>query len=114
MLKQLGVTHLRLVLGTSMGCMHAWVWGTEYPDALDASYDYDPSPKLERVRARVTAINFADDPINPPELGILEQGIKRVPHGKALVLPATTATHGRSNHTWAQYWKGELVALLSR
>src|SRR6266568_890521 len=27
----LGVTHLRLIMGTSMGCMHAWVWGERYP-----------------------------------------------------------------------------------
>ena len=30
--KGLGVNHLRLVMGTSMGCMHAWVWGERYPD----------------------------------------------------------------------------------
>jgi len=32
----LGVNHLRLVLGTSMGCMHSWVWGETYPDFMDA------------------------------------------------------------------------------
>ncbi len=32
----LGVKHLRLVLGNSMGGMHAWVWGTNYPDFMDA------------------------------------------------------------------------------
>jgi homoserine O-acetyltransferase len=32
----LSVNHLRLVLGTSMGCMHSWVWGESYPDAMDA------------------------------------------------------------------------------
>jgi len=31
----LGVNHLRLVMGTSMGCMHAWVWGYMYPDFAD-------------------------------------------------------------------------------
>jgi homoserine O-acetyltransferase/O-succinyltransferase len=34
--KGLSVNHLRLVLGTSMGCMHAWVWGETYPDFMDA------------------------------------------------------------------------------
>ena len=34
--KGLGVNHLRLVLGTSMGCMHSWMWGETYPDAMDA------------------------------------------------------------------------------
>jgi homoserine O-acetyltransferase len=32
----LGVNHLRLVLGTSMGCMHSWMWGEAYPDMIDA------------------------------------------------------------------------------
>ena len=34
--KGLGVGHLRLVMGTSMGCMHSWMWGEAYPDAMDA------------------------------------------------------------------------------
>ena len=34
--KGLGVNHLRLILGTSMGCMHSWVWGETYPDFTDA------------------------------------------------------------------------------
>jgi homoserine O-acetyltransferase len=34
--KGLGVNHLRLVIGTSMGCMHSWVWGETYPDFVDA------------------------------------------------------------------------------
>jgi homoserine O-acetyltransferase len=34
--KGLSVNHLRLILGTSMGCMHAWVWGETYPDFMDA------------------------------------------------------------------------------
>jgi homoserine O-acetyltransferase len=37
MLEQgLGVNHLRLILGTSMGCMHSWVWGESFPDFMDA------------------------------------------------------------------------------
>ena len=32
----LKVDHLRLVMGTSMGCMHSWVWGETYPDFIDA------------------------------------------------------------------------------
>jgi len=34
--KGLGVDHLRLVMGTSMGCMHSWVWAETYPDYMDA------------------------------------------------------------------------------
>jgi homoserine O-acetyltransferase/O-succinyltransferase len=34
--KGLGVNHLRLILGTSMGCMHSWMWGETYGDYMDA------------------------------------------------------------------------------
>jgi homoserine O-acetyltransferase len=36
LLEHLGVQHLRLILGTSMGCMHSFVWGETYPDFMDA------------------------------------------------------------------------------
>ena len=32
----LGIRHLRLVLGNSMGGMHTWIWGVNYPDVMDA------------------------------------------------------------------------------
>jgi homoserine O-acetyltransferase/O-succinyltransferase len=32
----LGITHLRLVIGNSMGGMHAWIWGVKYPQMMDA------------------------------------------------------------------------------
>lgn len=32
----LGVNHLRLLMGTSMGCMHSWIWAETYPDYMDA------------------------------------------------------------------------------
>jgi homoserine O-acetyltransferase len=32
----LKIDHLRLVMGTSMGCMHSWVWGETHPDFMDA------------------------------------------------------------------------------
>ena len=34
--EHLHVDHLRLVMGTSMGGMHSWVWGYTYPDFMDA------------------------------------------------------------------------------
>ena len=53
--------------------------------ALAASHDYDPGPALEKIEAPLLAVNSADDLINPPELGILEREIRRVPHGRAVV-----------------------------
>ena len=208
--KGLGVNHLRLVMGTSMGCMHSWVWGETYPNFMDAlmplaclpvqiagrnrmwrkmvidgirqdpdwkngdyttepraalqitadflliagsapipmqknlptrdavdkylddsmkritatldandmlyavnsSRNYDPSPKLETIQAPVMFVNSADDFINPPELGIAEREIKRVKHGKFVLIPASEQTHGHGTHTWAAIWQQYLKELL--
>ncbi len=205
----LGVSHARLVMGTSMGGMHTWLWGESHPDfmdalmplaslptqisgrnrgwrrmiidairndlawndgeypanagqppslrtaaemlwfmssnpvlrqkeaptlaktdealdkfvndyvktgdandvlyALEASHDYDPGPNLEKIRAPLLAINSADDLINPPELGILEREIKRLPHGRAIVISLSDKTRGHGSHTVASLWKDELA-----
>ena len=81
--------------------------------ALEASRDYDPGPGLEKIRAPLLAINSADDHINPPELGILEREIKRVPHGRALLIPLSEKTRGHGSHTIAALWKDDLVRLLT-
>jgi homoserine O-acetyltransferase len=206
----LGVSHLRLVMGTSMGGMHTWLWGERYPDLMDAlmplaclptqvagrnrawrrmvsdairgdpawrggdyvqqppslrlaaqmlwfmssnpalrqqeaptrekadavldafvaaflergdandvlyaveaSSDYDPGPDLERIKAPLLAVNTADDLINPPDLGVLEREIKRVPRGRAVLLPMSERTRGHGSHTLAPLWKDELSALLA-
>ena len=206
----LGVNHLRLVMGTSMGGMHSWVWGERHPQFMDAlmplaslpcqisgrnrvwrktlidairndpawnggnyttqppslrtaqgliffmgsnpqlrqeqmptlakadevlsqamdtalrdldandilyqvsaSWDYDPGPALEKIRAPLIAINTADDLINPPELGILEREIKRVPRGEAITLPLSPQTRGHGSHTVANLWKEHLARLLA-
>ena len=206
----LGVNHLRLVMGTSMGGMHTWLWGQQYPEFMDAlmplaslptqisgrnrvwrrtvidairndpawlggnyvtqppslrtaqellylmssnpairqrelptlaltdsrldeamasvlkttdandvlyqieaSYDYDPGPGLEKIRAPLLAVNSADDLINPPELGILEREITRVVNGRAVVLPFSSETRGHGTHTIAAVWKTYLQELLA-
>lgn len=209
--KGLGVHHLRLIMGTSMGCMHSWVWGETYPDFMDAlmplaclpvqiagrnriwrkmvidgirndpewkngeytsepraaleiaadllliagsaplpmqitlptrdaadkdlqdyrarvvhtldandllyqvasSRNYDPSEALERITAPVLYVNSADDFINPPELGIAEREIKRVKHGRFVLIPASPETHGHGTHTWAVFWQEYLKQLLA-
>jgi len=206
---KLKIDHLRLVMGTSMGGMHTWLWGEKYPDMMDAlmplaslpvqisgrnrmmrrmildairtdpewsngeyarqpsgliaaldillimgssplqwqkeapdrdsadkfleariatlmkdvdandflyqidsSRDYNPQPDLGRIKAPLLAVNSADDQINPPELGILEREIRNVPHGRAVIIPISDATHGHGTHTWAAVWKDQLVELL--
>ena len=207
----LGVNHLRLIIGTSMGGMHTWLWGQMHPDFMDAllplaslptqisgrnrvwrrliidairtdpdwlagnygktprglrlalemswlmgnnpiqrlkeaptlaasdevlekyladrlpkvdandylyafeaSHDYDPGPGLEKIKAPLLAINFADDLINPPELGVLEREIKRVKRGKAILIPLSENTRGHGTHTLAPVWKKHLAKFLKQ
>jgi homoserine O-acetyltransferase len=78
-----------------------------------ASYDYDPGPGLEKIRAPLLAVNSADDLINPPELGILEREITRVPQGRAIVVPFGPDTRGHGTHTIAKVWEAYLADLLA-
>lgn len=80
--------------------------------AVESSTDYDPSPALEKITAPLVAVNSADDLINPPDQGILEREIKRVPHGRAVLIPEGPTTQGHGTHTLAAVWKTELVELL--
>jgi homoserine O-acetyltransferase/O-succinyltransferase len=80
--------------------------------AADASHDYDPGPGLEKIRAPLLAVNSADDLINPPELGILEREIKRVPHGRVIVIPLSDRTRGHQTHSLPVLWKADLESLL--
>jgi homoserine O-acetyltransferase len=193
----LGIRHLRLVIGTSMGGMHTWLWGGMYPDYMDglvplasqptpmsgrnwlmrririeairnapdaymytlplaqlntesvvrlqemaptrdaadalyrkmvedarrnnptdqlyvleASMDYDPSPELRRIRAPLLAVNFADDEINPPELGVVEPALAKIPTAKSVLIPAGPETHGHYTYFRAAIWKPYLVEFM--
>jgi homoserine O-acetyltransferase/O-succinyltransferase len=79
---------------------------------FDASGDYDPAPRLESIQAALVAVNSADDLVNPPELGILEREIRRVPRGRAVVLPITDQTRGHGTHSIPTLWKDHLAQLL--
>jgi homoserine O-acetyltransferase len=79
---------------------------------IEASSDYDPGAGLDQIRAPLLALNWADDLINPPELGILEREIERVPHGRAVVVPFAAHTRGHESHLNAGAWKQHLLQLL--
>ncbi|MGA3188123.1 MAG: alpha/beta fold hydrolase [Bryobacteraceae bacterium] len=208
--EKLGIRHMRLIMGTSMGAMHSWVFGEAYPDFMDAlmplasapveiagrnrmlrrmlvnsiredpewkngdyekppregllgaqyaltvmtssplqmlkqwpthaeadaavdklaeralrtdandmlyqfesSTDYNPAPGLEKIKARLIAVNSADDQVNPPELGILEREIKRVKHGRYVLIPISDETRGHGTHSVAKLWKQYVVELLA-
>jgi homoserine O-acetyltransferase len=81
---------------------------------LDASRSYDPSRGLEKITIPVTWVNSTDDLINPPDLGIAEPAAKRLKNGRFVLIKATPDTRGHGTHTWAKFWKQELVELLAR
>ena len=51
--KHLGVNHLRLIMGTSMGCMHGWVWGETHPDFMDGLAPFACVPQQIAGRNRM-------------------------------------------------------------
>jgi homoserine O-acetyltransferase len=64
--KGLKVDHLRLMMGTSMGCMHAFVWGETYPDFMDALMPLACLPVQiagrNRIWRKMTIDAIKDDP----------------------------------------------------
>jgi len=80
----------------------------------ESSRDYNPAPKLESIQAAVLAINSEDDERNPAELGIMEQAIKRVKHGRYVLIPASDETRGHATTGNAKFWKQDLAEFLAR
>ncbi|MDP9104953.1 MAG: alpha/beta fold hydrolase [Candidatus Eremiobacteraeota bacterium] len=80
---------------------------------FESSRDYDPAPDLGKIVAPLRAINSADDQINPPELGIIEQKIAGVRHGRFVLLPISPETRGHGTHTLAAQWQEHLCELLA-
>lgn len=65
--EKLGVTHLRLVMGTSMGAMHTWMWGEMYPDFMDALMPLASNPVEIAGRNRVYRKMISNLIRNDPE-----------------------------------------------
>ena len=80
----------------------------------DSSRDYNPSAGLERIQATLLAINSADDERNPPETGVLDREIRRVKHGRVLLIPGSPETAGHGTTANAKWWKKELAELLEQ
>ena len=204
-----GIKRLRLVTGNSMGGMQTWIWGTRYPDMMDAimpmasqptamssrnwmmrrlivdsirndpewmggnytkqprsaafasvfygvgtnggnqalakaaptaaaanrlldarlsapymgdannhlyqwdsSRDYDPSPDLEKIRAAVLVVNSADDERNPPETGLMDAALKRIPGARYHLIPGSAETAGHGTTGQARFYRDQLAELL--
>lgn len=81
---------------------------------VNASHDYDPSVRLEAITAPMAWINSADDFINPPELGLSEQFVPRIADVHYRLIPNSVGGKGHGTHTWATFWKDDLIELLAR
>jgi homoserine O-acetyltransferase len=80
---------------------------------IESVMDYDPSADLEKIKARLLAINFADDAVNPPELGVMEAGIARIKGARSVLIPASAQTAGHQTSMLASVWKDWLADFLS-
>ena len=65
--EHLKVNHLRLVMGTSMGCMHAWVWGYTYPTFVDGLVPLACAPTQIAGRNRMIRTMITDAIRTDPE-----------------------------------------------
>jgi homoserine O-acetyltransferase len=65
--EHLKVNHLRLVMGTSMGCMHAWVWGYTHPSFVDGLVPLACAPAQIAGRNRMIRTMIMDAIRNDPE-----------------------------------------------
>ena len=79
---------------------------------FDASRFYNPDPNLGQIKAPLLAVNSADDQVNPPELGIMEAEIRKVPKGRYVLLPITDETRGHGTHSIPKIWGIYLSELL--
>ena len=81
---------------------------------LESSRNYDPEPRLESIGVPMTWVNSGDDFINPPDYGIAEDAARRMPTARYILIRATSDTRGHGTHTWAKFWRQELIDLLAR
>jgi homoserine O-acetyltransferase/O-succinyltransferase len=62
----LGINHMRLVMGTSMGAMHTWMWGYLYPNFMDALMPLASAPVeiggRNRMLRRMVIDSIRSDP----------------------------------------------------
>jgi homoserine O-acetyltransferase len=80
----LNVNHLRLVMGTSMGGMHSWLWAEQHPDFIDAAMPLASEPVEIAGRNRMMRRMIMDAIRTSPDWNNGEY--KQQPHGLAAAL----------------------------
>jgi homoserine O-acetyltransferase len=69
---------------------------------FESSYDYNPAAQLDKIKAKLLTVNFADDELNPPELGVMEREAPKVKNGRFVLVPAGEKTRGHQSPTQAE------------
>lgn len=80
---------------------------------LDATQGFDPSPDLEKITAKVLAINFEGDEICRPEISELDPALKRLPDVRFVLVPETKQSCGHFTYYQASTWKAHLAEFLN-
>jgi homoserine O-acetyltransferase/O-succinyltransferase len=119
----LGVNHLRLILGTSMGCMHSFVWGETYPVFMDALMPLACQPVQIAGRNRIWRKMVMDAIRNDPEWRAGEytaepqQGLRTaldlllIAGSAALYMQKTLPTRDAADKYLEDYFKARLAGL---
>jgi len=82
---------------------------------FESSRTYNPWPNLERISTHVMWVNSADDFINPRNFTYPSEAIARMgANARFRMIEESAETRGHGTHTWARFWKDDLVALLER
>ena len=84
----------------------------DYLYQWESSGDYDPSAGLARIKARLLAVNAADDERNPPETGLMDNALKQVKYGRLYLIPASQETRGHGTTGMAKFYVKPLAELL--
>ncbi len=108
--RQQAAEHSRTRIATSMASLDA----NDLIYQVEASRTYNPWPTLETITTPMTWINSADDFINPRNLDIPQRAVARMPNARFRLIPESADTRGHGTHTWARFWKADLVDLLAR
>ena len=78
----------------------------------NASRDFDPTPKLADIQAKVLLIISQDDERNPVELPMLEEGMAKVPDGAVYIVPEDEETTGHGTTYNSAYYVDPLSEFL--
>ena len=105
----LGIHHLRLVIGNSMGGMQTWVWGEQYPDMMDALVPMASQPTEMSARnwmmRRMLVESIKQDPawdqgnysVQPPSLRLASTMFAIATSGGTLAYQALASTHANAD-----------------